>query len=922
MQPVWGSVRGNGTIFTCTLGLLATLLVLFTPRATAQTHSVLGTTPSFNALSLNPAGPLSVTFSQPVSASGANAIKVFSNQQRGYRTGTYTGSNTPVVGFRPSRPFAPGETISLTIPAGAASATNQPNATPRVAQFIQAAPAGNGVFQRLPFLPSGGTSTIRPHAEKIALGDLDNDGDLDVVVPSYEAHLVYFCLNDGQGSFTPPTPLMPLAFSGPVQVALADVDSDGDLDALVVCQALNSIKVYVNNGRGAFTNSFSTPTGPTPDDLHLADLDADGDLDLVVANTFATTLSVRLNNGNGSFSNAPDITVRDNPRGLALGDIDGDGDLDLVVSHSVTTSTWFNNGHGQFTTPIFLGTFMGLPVEVVLADLNQDGHLDLVTGDGDGYVRIRPGSASGVFGNMTTLPSGIYYGGVGVADLDADGDLDIVRASLSVVHVLLNAGNGAFTAPVTLPLSGSTATSVATGDVDNDGDIDFLVSDYLNRRVEKFLNQGAPPLVRIAGDSLQCNASPLLLQAVTTAPALSYRWSTGATTPSISVSQPGLYAVVATFSGGLTSTASHRVVASSLALRITGDSTLCPGATLNLLGAAPTATTYLWNTGATTPALTVNQPGTYILTATGSGGCTASQRVVVRAATLAIVGSPQVCVGGTTTLMAVAPGATAYRWNTGATSAALTVGQPGVYEVTASFAGGCTRTAAVAVVRPVAVIGGDSVLCGDRGGQLTAAHPAATAYLWSTGATTATVVVTQPGTYSVMVSYAAGCQSTAQRRVRAVTALPTFSLGPDTTVCEGTTLLLRPSAAPAPGTTYRWDDGTATATRLVQAGGVYSLQVTTACETRSASRRVDFQSCITIPNVITPNGDQVNDQFRVGGVTGTWSLQLYNRWGQQVYTTLVYQNDWGQDAPAGMYYFLLQQAGSSIPHKGWLEVIR
>ena len=905
-----------------TTRVFTTLLVLLAHRVAAQPHYVLGTAPAANAANATPMGPLEVRFSQPVAAGGASAIKVFSNQHRGYRSGVYTGLNTAVIGFRPRQPFAPGEIISLTIPAGATSATNQPNATPRVAQFIQSAPAGNGRFQRLPFVPSGGTSTIVPHFEKMVLGDLDNDGDLDMMVPSYEAHEVYICLNDGQGGFSPPTPLMPYTFSGPVQVALADVDADGTLDALVVCQALNAVSVYRNNGRGGFVGASPVAVGLIPDALHIGDLDADGDLDFVVANTFSNTLSVRLNNGNGTFTNAPDVTVRDNPRGLGLGDVDRDGDLDLVVSHSASVSVWLNNGNGQFTTPHFTGLAMGDPIEVVLADLNQDGNLDMLSDDFGGLVHLRLGSASGAFGNLTQLPLISYFGGLTVADVDADGDLDIVKSSQDMMLLLLNAGNGTFAAPVAFPLSGTTATSVVTGDVDNDGDLDLLVANYLQRRVDSFLNQGAPPLVRIAGDSVLCPAAQLTLTAVPTAPALSYRWNTGATTPALAVSQPGVYSVVATFGGGLTSTATHRVTASALALQITGDSTLCPGTPLTLLGSAPTATAYRWNTGATTAALAVTQPGTYTLTATNANGCMVSRRVVVRAAVVAIAGSTQLCAGGTTTLTAIAPGATAYRWSTGPTTAALTVGQPGTYEVTATFAGGCTRTATTTVAQPVATIGGDSLLCGGQGGQLTAAQPMATAYLWSTGATAATIVVAQPGTYSVVVSYATGCQSTAQRRVRAVAPLPSFSLGPDTTLCEGTALRLRPTTGSAPGVSYRWDDGTGTSTRLVQEDGLYTLQVSTACETRSASRRVAFQPCLTIPNVITPNGDQVNEHFRVAGLTGIWSLQLYDRWGRQVYTTKAYQNDWGPDAPAGIYYYLLQQAGTSTIRKGWLEVLR
>ena len=107
----------------------------------------------------------------------------------------------------------------------------------------------------------------------------------------------------------------------------------------------------------------------------------------------------------------------------------------------------------------------------------------------------------------------------------------------------------------------------------------------------------------------------------------------------------------------------------------------------------------------------------------------------------------------------------------------------------------------------------------------------------------------------------------------------------------------------------------------MQAAGLYSLQVTTRCEAHTISRRVDYASCLLIPNVITPNGDGRNDCFVVQGLThGPWALALYNRWGHEVYTTAAYEHDWGAEASAGVYYYLLWQG--STRYKGTLEVFR
>jgi hypothetical protein len=382
--------------------------------------------------------------------------------------------------------------------------------------------------------------------------------------------------------------------------------------------------------------------------------------------------------------------------------------------------------------------------------------------------------------------------------------------------------------------------------------------------------------------------------------------------------------VTTTFSGGQTRTAQQHVVRLVPTIQLTGDSLLCPGATLTLVGSAPNATAYHWNNGVSTAAMTVSQPGTYTFTAQYGSGCSASRRVVVRFATLTITGGlPPLCQGSNRILSAVAPGATAYHWNTGATTPTLTVSQAGSYSVVASFPSGCTLNASQAVTQSLAAIRGDSVGCPGQAVLLTAAQPDALAYRWNTGALTPSIQVTESGTYSVVVTYRNGCQGNARQQVRLRPRLLPLSLGADTTLCEGTALLLQPmTSVSGAGVTYRWSTGAITPTLVVHQAGTYSLELTTACETRTLSRRISYQPCLLVPNIITPNGDQRNDRFVVAGLTGNWVLELYSRWGQQVYRAATYHNDWGEGATPGVYYYFLYQSGNTTTYKGWLEVVR
>jgi len=294
---------------------------------------------------------------------------------------------------------------------------------------------------------------------------------------------------------------------------------------------------------------------------------------------------------------------------------------------------------------------------------------------------------------------------------------------------------------------------------------------------------------------------------------------------------------------------------------------------------------------------------------------------------LTISGDTAVCASSTGQLTAAAAGATAFRWSTGATTPTISGLAPGAYTITATFAGGC-QSSAQATIRqgrsPVVAIRGDSVLCPNATAQLTASVANATSgvsYRWNTGATTASISITQGGTYLVTVTSAAGCQQPASYRVRAATALPSFTLGADTTLCEGDRVVLR--APLGTGLRYQWSDGSTGSQLVASTAGTYSLRVSNACSSGQATRVVSARNCLKIPNVVTPNNDAHNDLFVVEGLRGDdWSLDVFNRWGGSVLHTASYHNDWGPTAAPGIYYVLLRRASTGYSYRGWVEVIR
>jgi gliding motility-associated-like protein len=290
---------------------------------------------------------------------------------------------------------------------------------------------------------------------------------------------------------------------------------------------------------------------------------------------------------------------------------------------------------------------------------------------------------------------------------------------------------------------------------------------------------------------------------------------------------------------------------------------------------------------------------------------------------LRIAGDARLCPGGQLTLTAPG-GAVSYQWNTGATTPEIIIKQVGLYAVVCTFPDGSLVTLQQQVSSfdpPPPTISGDSVGCAGSLRHLEASAPGATAYRWNTGATTATLTTTVPGSYTVVVSFANGCTSRARRQVRDQAPLLPFTLGADTTLCQGEAVTLRPSTLPVEGT-YRWSDGSTGASVRVTQPGMYSVQVSTACGSYTAQRHVNYRSCLQIPNIITPNGDKLNDSFVIIGLpAGQVEMTIYTRWGSQIFRTKDYHNEWGPGVPAGIYYYWLRETTTGHSYQGWVEVI-
>ncbi|MFI5181986.1 MAG: FG-GAP repeat domain-containing protein [Thermoanaerobaculia bacterium] len=294
----------------------------------------------------------------------------------------------------------------------------------------------------------------------------------------------------------------------PSSVEIADVNRDGKPDLVVVNAGSNDVTVLLGDGRGGFTPAPGSPypAGHSPNDVAVADLNHDGNPDLVFANHDTSYLTILLGDGKGGFTPAPSspLTVHSHPHphGVAVADFDGDGHLDLVTDSwgENKVTVLFGDGKGGFTSP---GTTFDVgprPYQRVRsADLNGDGRSDIVTTNLDGAsvtVLLSDGKRGFVRAPGSPFPAGQKPFGVAIGDVNGDGRLDLVvgnwsghpeDSSSDAVNVLLGDGKGGFSPLPGSPLrAGRAPARVAIGDLNGDGIGDVAVANYIGDDVTIF----------------------------------------------------------------------------------------------------------------------------------------------------------------------------------------------------------------------------------------------------------------------------------------------------------------------------------------------------------------------------------------------------------------------------------------------------
>lgn len=273
------------------------------------------------------------------------------------------------------------------------------------------------------------------------------------------------------------------------------------------------------------------------------------------------------------------------------------------------------------------------------------------------------------------------------------------------------------------------------------------------------VNLNPNPNLHLGADTTFCLGGAAVLNAGSGPNGTTYQWSTGATSQVVVVNNPGAYSVTVTSPFGCSSADTIGLqILISPAVSLGPDRTLCgPG---NVLDAGNPGSTFLWSNGATTQSIPVTTTGNYAVTVTNAGGCSSQDNVNITMSPILIVSAgsdTMLCDGQAVTLNAGNPGS-GYNWSNGATSQSISVGAAGTYLVTVTAPNGCQGIDTVNVtISSLAVnLGPNTNIC-QGGYQTINAGNSGSTYLWSTGATSQWITVTQPGTYSVTVTDPLGC---------------------------------------------------------------------------------------------------------------------------------------------------------------------
>jgi FG-GAP-like repeat len=473
------------------------------PLALMVNSSNMNGTPALaNNMFVTAGNSVGISFNQAMSAANYRTIAV-NGSMTSLKVGSYTGAGTNNLGFFPtdisSATFPANEELEVTLSAGLNSVAGLSFCPPYTFKYrTKVNVSSNATF------PNRSLIAVGDQPSAIISVDLNNDGKMDLVTTSLGFNSIVVALGNGDGTFQAGLPTSVGGYPSSLVAADFNHDHFIDFVTTNALSNNMTILLGNGTGGfwSVSTIGFSTATEFLPRSATVTDLNSDGNPDIITANSYlsgigANSFSVFLGNGDGSFK--PSIPryfyLTTSFTSVTANDFNNDGKMDITMSDNSSTKpalipVFLGNGDGSFQEPKFRSVH-AFPIAIASSDVNNDGKVDLITAHANGNaseVGISLGYGDGSFQFPFYYPVGLDPSQVISADLNGDGTLDIATSDFNnaEIAVMLGNGNGTFQSSSYLQV-GANPNSLTASDLNNDGKLDLASTSATNAAVTVLL---------------------------------------------------------------------------------------------------------------------------------------------------------------------------------------------------------------------------------------------------------------------------------------------------------------------------------------------------------------------------------------------------------------------------------------------------